>query len=109
MCFNYSLTYQQQQNIWHRKGVNLSFLKLQSILAVVNLFVHNNMTISYYIQINSIQLKIEFSLTRQILIFCRVSHNITRQKSIHNSAKSMIFRVVFQDITLPAFYFTKSA
>ena len=46
MCFKYSLTYHQQQNIWHPKGVNLSISKLQSILAVVNLFVHNNMTIA---------------------------------------------------------------
>ena len=44
MCFEYSPTYHQQQNIFHRKGVNLSFSKLQSILTVVNLFVHNNMT-----------------------------------------------------------------
>ena len=58
MCFKYSLTYHQQQNIWHPKGVNLSISKLQSILAVVNLFVHNNMTISYYMQLNLLQLKI---------------------------------------------------
>ena len=52
-----SVTYHKQQNKWYPKGVFLPISKLHSILAVANLLVHNNMTMSYYVQINSLRLK----------------------------------------------------
>ena len=39
------------------KGVHLPISKLHSILSVANLLAHNNITISYYGQVNSLQLK----------------------------------------------------
>ena len=39
------------------KGFYLLILKLHSILAVLNLLGHNNITISYYVQVNSLRLK----------------------------------------------------
>ena len=39
------------------KGVYLPISKLHSILAVANLLAHNNITISYYVQVNSLRLK----------------------------------------------------
>ena len=39
------------------KGAYLNISKLHYILAVANLLVHNNITISYYVQVNSFQLK----------------------------------------------------
>ena len=35
----------------------LPISKLHSILAVANLLAHNNITISYYVQVNSLRLK----------------------------------------------------
>ena len=39
------------------KGVYLLISKLHSILAVANLIAHNNITISYFVQVNSLRLK----------------------------------------------------
>ena len=39
------------------KGFYLPFSKLHSILAVANLLAPNNITISYYVQVNSLWLK----------------------------------------------------
>ena len=39
------------------KGVFLPISKLHSILAVTNLLAHNNITICYYVQVNSLRLK----------------------------------------------------
>ena len=36
------------------KGVYLPISKLHSVLALANLFAHNNITISYYVQVNSL-------------------------------------------------------
>ena len=44
--------YIQQQNKWYPKGAYLPISKVHSILAVANLLAHNNMTISYYVQVN---------------------------------------------------------
>ena len=41
------MMYHQQQNKWYPIGVDLHISKLHSILAVTNLLVHNNKTISY--------------------------------------------------------------
>ena len=51
--------YHQQQNKWYPlKGFYLPISKLCSIiLAVANLLAHNNVTISYYGQVNSVRLK----------------------------------------------------
>ena len=42
---------------WYPKYVYLSISKLQSILAVANLFTHNNLWLRYYGQVNSLRLK----------------------------------------------------
>ena len=39
------------------KGFYLSMSKLHSILAVANLLAHNNITNSYYVQVNLLQLE----------------------------------------------------
>ena len=39
------------------KGFYLPISKLYSILAVANLLAHNNITICYYLQVNSLRLK----------------------------------------------------
>ena len=39
------------------KGFHLPISKLRSILAVPNLLAHNNITMSYYGQVNSLRLK----------------------------------------------------
>ena len=46
-----------QQNKYYPKGVYLHISKLHSILVAANLFAHNNLTINYYVQVNSLQLK----------------------------------------------------
>ena len=43
------------------KGVYLPISQLHSILVVANLLAHNNITINYYIHLNSLRLKIEYS------------------------------------------------
>ena len=54
---NFCLMYHQQQNKWYPKGFHLLISKLHSILALLNLLGHNNITISYYVQVNSLRLK----------------------------------------------------
>ena len=39
------------------KGVYLPISKLHSILVIANLLAHNNITINYYMQVNSLRLK----------------------------------------------------
>ena len=39
------------------KGVYLSISKIHSILVAANLLAHNNITLNYYIQVNSLRLK----------------------------------------------------
>ena len=43
-------------------GFYLPISKLHSILAVANLLAHNNITISYYVQVNSLWLKSSVAL-----------------------------------------------
>ena len=45
--------YHQQQNKWYPKGFYL-LISIHTILAVANLLAHNNITISYYVQVNSL-------------------------------------------------------
>ena len=45
----------------NRIGVYLRISKLHSILVVANLLEHNNITINYYMQVNSLKAKIECS------------------------------------------------
>ena len=54
--------YHQQQNKWYSKCFYKPISKLRSSLPAPNLLAHNNITISYYGQINSLQLKIECSI-----------------------------------------------
>ena len=49
--------YSQQQKNGTPKSVYLPILKLHSNLAAANLLAHNNITISYYMQVNSLRLK----------------------------------------------------
>ena len=52
--------YHQQQNKWNHQRyltIYLPISKLHSILALPNLLAHNNITISYYGQVNSLWLK----------------------------------------------------
>ena len=49
--------YHQQQNKWYPKCVYLPIAKLHFILEVPDLLAHNNITISYYVQVNSLRLK----------------------------------------------------
>ena len=46
--------YHQQQNKWYPKCFYLPISKLHFILAVPNLLAHNIITISYYVQVNSL-------------------------------------------------------
>ena len=48
--------YYQERNKGYPKCVCLNISKLQLILAIANLLVHNNITISYYVQVNSLLL-----------------------------------------------------
>ena len=52
-CF----TYHQQQNKWYPQRFYVPISKLDSILAIPNLLVHNNLTKSYDVQVNSLRLK----------------------------------------------------
>ena len=45
--------YHENQNKWFPKRVSLPISKLHSILAIPNLLAHNNVTISYYGQVNA--------------------------------------------------------
>ena len=52
--------YHQQQYKWYPQGVYKPISMLHSILVVLNLLSHNkfnNITISYYVQVNSLRLK----------------------------------------------------
>ena len=51
------------------KGFCLPISKLQSILAVTNLLAHNNITISYYVQVNSLWLKSSVASKGQVQSF----------------------------------------
>ena len=52
-----TILYHQQQNKWYTQSVYLPISKLHSNLAIANLIVHNNITISFYTQVNSLRLK----------------------------------------------------
>ena len=54
--------YHQQQKNDTPKGVYLPISKLHCILAVANLLAHNNIKISFYLQLNSLQLKSNVTL-----------------------------------------------
>ena len=49
--------YHQQQNKWNLQMFFLPIAKLHFSLAMANLLAHNNLTISYYVQVNSLRLK----------------------------------------------------
>ena len=54
--------YNQQQNKWYPQRCLLAHFEATSVSAVANLLVHNNITKSYYVQVNSNTAKIKCSL-----------------------------------------------
>ena len=53
-----TILYHQQQNKWYPQMFLLAhFEDIHSILAVANLLAHNNITVIYYMQLNSLRLK----------------------------------------------------
>ena len=52
-----TILFHQQQNKWYTQMYLLAHLEDTLYFTVANLLAHNNITISYYMQVNSLQLK----------------------------------------------------
>ena len=68
-CFLHRINWHTSCTIINKINGTCPFSKLHSFLAVTNLLAHNNITIRYYGQVNSIRLKLNVALNCQVNTF----------------------------------------